>query len=81
MALHFLGMLRSAAGGNHWPGEMGGEQVTVPRLTQALLSPREQALEQEREQQLQQEHPKLGSSECVECVEEDREAVLTPEHR
>lgn len=39
---------------------------------------REQDLEQEWEQLLQQEHPKLDATECE---EEDREAVLTPEHR
>ncbi|XP_037057707.1 protein FAM178B-like, partial [Peromyscus leucopus] len=59
----------------------GCSEYYVNNLDYLLQEKREQALEQEREQQLQQEHPKLDSSECVECVEDDREAVLTPEHR
>lgn len=67
-------------------GETGGHQVEVPaagsdshfhQREQAL----EQALEQEWEQLLQQEHPRLKSCVCDHDDNNDREAVLMPEHR
>ncbi|XP_021487285.1 protein FAM178B isoform X2 [Meriones unguiculatus] len=56
----------------------GGSGCYVNNLDYLLQEKRQQALEQKWEQLLQQEHPKLDSTECD---EDDREAVLTPEHR
>uniref|UniRef100_A0ABK0LEV9 Family with sequence similarity 178, member B n=5 Tax=Rattus norvegicus TaxID=10116 RepID=A0ABK0LEV9_RAT len=56
----------------------GGSECYVNNLDYLLQEKREQALEQEWEQLLQQEHPRLESSTRD---DDDREAVLTPEHR
>lgn len=57
----------------------GGPQVAVTVTgSDSPFPQREQALEQEWEQLLQQEHPRLESSTRD---DDDREAVLTPEHR
>lgn len=77
--LHSLAMLCSGVGVTCSLGPAGGPQVAVTVTgSDSPFPQREQALEQEWEQLLQQEHPRLESSTRD---DDDREAVLTPEHR
>ncbi|GAB1284883.1 Protein FAM178B [Apodemus speciosus] len=59
----------------------GGSECYVNNLDYLLQEKREQALEQEWEQLLQQAHPRLESSMYDDDNEDNREAVLMPEHR